>query len=124
MTPTLESRVAKALELGEAATPGPWRVATQNGCRVWVDDGRIIIADAGRSLELRQLHKKANAALIAASHDHLALIRDLAAEVERLGKLLAGPKYTEGHCDNKKMKGGCPMHNLQCGYPQCDRRPV
>jgi|GEM_PF-3156032 len=32
------------------------------------------------------------------------------------------PKYTTGHCENHKKPGGCPMHNLQCGYPQCDRR--
>jgi hypothetical protein len=32
--------------------------------------------------------------------------------------------YTEGHCANKKQPGGCQLHNLQCGYPDCDRRPV
>ena len=23
-------------------------------------------------------------------------------------------------CDNRKKPGGCPLHNLQCGYPECD----
>lgn len=32
------------------------------------------------------------------------------------------PNYTTGHCENHKKPGGCPLHNLQCGYPQCDRR--
>ena len=32
------------------------------------------------------------------------------------------PNYTTGHCENHKKLGGCPLHNLQCGYPQCDRR--
>lgn len=26
-----------------------------------------------------------------------------------------------GLCENRKKPGGCPMHNLQCGYPACDR---
>ncbi len=32
------------------------------------------------------------------------------------------PTYTTGHCENHKKPGGCPLHNLQCGYPRCDRR--
>ena len=32
--------------------------------------------------------------------------------------------YTTGHCENHKKPGGCPLHNLQCGYPQCDRQPA
>lgn len=32
------------------------------------------------------------------------------------------PTYTTGHCENRKKPSGCPLHNLQCGYPQCDRR--
>jgi hypothetical protein len=34
------------------------------------------------------------------------------------------PTYTEGHCAHKKAPGGCQLHNLQCGYPDCDRRPA
>lgn len=33
-------------------------------------------------------------------------------------------KYTTGHCSNNKVRGGCQLHNLQCGYPECDRKPV
>lgn len=34
------------------------------------------------------------------------------------------PAYTTGHCEAKKQKGGCPHHNVHCGYPDCDRRPT
>lgn len=37
---------------------------------------------------------------------------------------LAAPQYTYGHCENKAQPGGCQMHNLQCGYPDCDRKLV
>ena len=29
--------------------------------------------------------------------------------------------YTTGHCKEKAKPGGCQLHNLQCGYPECDR---
>lgn len=29
--------------------------------------------------------------------------------------------YTTGHCKNHAQQGGCQLHNLQCGYPSCDR---
>lgn len=29
-----------------------------------------------------------------------------------------------GHCKEKAKPGGCSLHNLQCGYPSCDRRPT
>ncbi len=32
------------------------------------------------------------------------------------------PKYTTGHCENHNKPGGCQLHNLQCGYPKCDRK--
>jgi hypothetical protein len=28
-----------------------------------------------------------------------------------------------GRCEYKKQAGGCPHHNLQCGYPKCDEYP-
>lgn len=34
------------------------------------------------------------------------------------------PKYTTGHCDHHRVPGGCQFHNLQCGYPECDRKSV
>lgn len=33
----------------------------------------------------------------------------------------AAPAFTTGHCKNKAQPGGCQLHNLQCGYPECDR---
>jgi hypothetical protein len=61
--------------------------------------------------------------------------RELARETEQLRQALVAveaapaaqpePKtYTEGHCANHTQPGGCQLHNLQCGYPDCDRRPV
>lgn len=48
-----------------------------------------------------------------------AKVRDRVAEPQ----LTAGvPKFTTGHCTNKMQAGGCPLHNLQCGYPECDKR--
>lgn len=34
----------------------------------------------------------------------------------------APPKITTGHCKHNNQPGGCQLHNLQCGYPACDRR--
>lgn len=34
------------------------------------------------------------------------------------------PAYTTGHCENKKHPKGCQLHNLHCGWPKCDRKPV
>lgn len=31
-------------------------------------------------------------------------------------------EYTTGHCQNHKMPGGCHLHNLHCGWPQCNRK--
>ena len=33
-------------------------------------------------------------------------------------------KYTTGHCEHNNQPGGCQLHNLQCGYPECDRKSV
>ena len=32
--------------------------------------------------------------------------------------------HTTGHCENHQQKGGCQLHNLQCGWPDCDRKPI
>jgi len=32
------------------------------------------------------------------------------------------PTYTTGHCENRKNPKGCQLHNLHCGYPDCDRK--
>jgi len=49
--------------------------------------------------------------------------------IRALRAALAGPAqepaaYTTGHCENHKQKGGCQLHNLQCGWPDCDRKPT
>jgi len=36
----------------------------------------------------------------------------------------AAQPYTAGHCSNHNQPGGCKLHNLQCGYPQCDRKQL
>jgi len=33
-------------------------------------------------------------------------------------------EYTTGHCKQKAQPGGCQLHNLHCGYPDCDRKAV
>jgi len=30
--------------------------------------------------------------------------------------------YTTGHCIEKAKPGGCPLHNLHCKFPACDRK--
>ena len=32
--------------------------------------------------------------------------------------------YTTGHCKQKAQPGGCQLHNVHCGYPDCDRKAV
>jgi hypothetical protein len=49
--------------------------------------------------------------------------------ITALNERLAQPEqepvaYTTGHCENHKQKGGCQLHNLQCGWPDCDRKPI
>lgn len=41
-----------------------------------------------------------------------------------LAEPVADEPVTSGHCANKKQPGGCPLHNLHCGYPACDTRPA
>lgn len=47
---------------------------------------------------------------------------------DRLQSLLdkkreAKPPIRTGRCEHKKQVGGCPLHNLHCGYPKCDEYP-
>ena len=50
-------------------------------------------------------------------------IKKLVRENKRL-KGEETPEYTTGHCQTHKSIGGCQLHNVQCGYPQCDRRNI
>lgn len=54
----------------------------------------------------------------------IALARAIEREARRQALEEDVPKYTEGHCRYKKLPAGCPLHNIQCGYPNCDRRPA
>lgn len=59
-------------------------------------------------------------ALVAAEDDcHL---QSTALPVTAAGEREAG--FTTGHCKEHAKPGGCQLHNLQCGYPACDRRAV
>lgn len=40
------------------------------------------------------------------------------------GESVKAMDYTTGHCVYRKGPLGCPFHNLQCGWPNCDRRPA
>jgi len=33
-------------------------------------------------------------------------------------------EYTTGHCANHAVRGGCQLPNVQCGYPECDRKKI
>lgn len=58
-------------------------------------------------------------ARLAADYSELLELR------ERVRKLEPAKDYTTGHCEAAKANGGvCPHHNLQCGWPECDRRPT
>lgn len=41
---------------------------------------------------------------------------------QRIRELLSrtDPVVSSGHCKEKKKPGGCQLHNLHCGYPNCD----
>jgi DNA-directed RNA polymerase subunit RPC12/RpoP len=49
----------------------------------------------------------------------IATLRDRLAQPEQ-----EPVAYTTGHCEKHKQKGGCQLHNLQCGWPDCDRKPI
>lgn len=53
--------------------------------------------------------------------DHVVGVNKMVQDSPKGGSTDA-PKYTTGHCENHKKPGGCPLHNLQCGYPKCDRK--
>ena len=52
------------------------------------------------------------------------MVEDAKAGAERLIKLV---EETEGHlpetktCKNKDENGDCPLHNLHCQYPDCEK---
>jgi len=59
-------------------------------------------------------------------HKSIEREKALRAELEQLRKARGKPvtEYTTGHCKERAKPGGCQLHNLHCGYPQCDRKPI
>jgi hypothetical protein len=41
-----------------------------------------------------------------------------------LQPIIIQPEFTTGHCSEKKKPGGCKLHNIFCGFPDCDRKKV
>ena len=39
-------------------------------------------------------------------------------------KVSQAESFTTGHCTHKNSPKGCQLHNLQCGYPACDRKKL
>jgi len=75
---------------------------------------------------MNPLREAAQQALEALEHatpttDWSYMITALRAALARQDEPVA---YTTGHCENHKQKGGCQLHNLQCGWPDCDRKPT
>ena len=56
--------------------------------------------------------------------EHNAAITALRAALAQQAEPVEPAAYTTGHCENHKQKGGCQLHNLQCGWPDCDRKPT
>ena len=52
--------------------------------------------------------------------------KELRTRIDQLeqSSIVSEPKYTVGHCANNRVPGGCQLHNLQCGYPGCDRKKI
>jgi hypothetical protein len=95
-----------------------------------------------RALEQESAHPPAPAA--DGAGELLSMIDDVAADLtdhkslayEKLRKVRAAiaalrqpvpdavQTFTTGHCKNNAQPGGCQLHNLHCGYPACDRRPI
>jgi hypothetical protein len=54
---------------------------------------------------------------------YLERFADLVAEREREAWAKKTPTtVTTGHCKEKAKAGGCQLHNIQCGFPACDRK--
>ena len=60
----------------------------------------------------------------------IAQLEDRLDLAQRLGRVMESQRnelraqYTTGHCEHNRAPGGCQLHNLHCGYPECDRKKV
>lgn len=51
-------------------------------------------------------------------NDGLVVARD------KNGRFIKEDLYTYGHCEHNKHPKGCQLHNLHCGYPDCDQKLI
>lgn len=51
-------------------------------------------------------------------HSPDVMVADAKAGAEKLIGLL---EETESICPNKDESGNCPLHNLHCTYPECEK---
>lgn len=79
----------------------------------------VLMADAATALQAQQYRLNTQARMLecSVSKDEYDLV-----VAERDALLANKPTYTTGHCSEKSKPGGCQLHNLQCGYPNCDRK--
>lgn len=52
-------------------------------------------------------------------YDPEVMVLDAKAGAEKLIGLL---EETESICPNKDESGNCPLHNLHCTYPECEKK--
>lgn len=86
------------------------RETASKGVSVWGD----LQMEAAREIEILTAEREAYVSAM----DRLQSAQPVTAAGERE----AG--FTTGHCKEHAKPGGCQLHNLQCGYPACDRRAV
>ena len=64
-----------------------------------------------------------NGTVMGFSFSQLERFAALVAEKEREAWVKKTPTtVTTGHCKEKAKPGGCQLHNIQCGFPACDRK--
>lgn len=78
-----------------------------------IDSGEVVGDDLLASLY------GATVAAILFGYDPDSLLNDAKAGAERLINLL---EKTESICANKDENGNCPLHNLHCTYPECEKK--
>lgn len=49
---------------------------------------------------------------------------EIAKSLRALSTSPGEPQWTYGHCKEKAKPEGCQLHNLHCGYPDCDLRAM
>lgn len=52
------------------------------------------------------------------------MVDDAKAGAEKLTKLVEESLPESKTCPNKDEDGGCPLHNLHCQYPECEKNEL